>query len=141
MLPNWHFKMLYLKNDEAAMKIFGKIVMALVAALPIIGVALGIYAAAGICGEWYGSVDSKVPGKHVLFVMTFVFTTIVSVGGIFFLISLPVAMCFPRLSRGLCSKNDLFILKGFERYALKMLEYSRSEQDNIHSKDKKPEAK
>lgn len=123
------------------MKIFEKLIMALVTALPIIGIALGFYAAEGICGEWYGNVDSKVPGKHVLFVLTFVFTSIVSTGGIFFLISLPVAMYLPRLSQGLCSKNDLYILKRFEKYALKMLEYSRSEQNNIHSKSQKPEAK
>jgi len=104
--------------------------MAFIVALPILGVALGLYAAAGICTQWYGSVDSKETGKHILFLATFVFTTIVSAGGIFFLVSLPVVMRFPKLSRGLCSQKDLFILKCLEKYALRMLEYSRTEQEN-----------
>ena len=117
------------------MKIIKQIIMAFIGALPVLGIALGLYAAAGICTQWYGSVDSKETGKHILFLFTFIFTAIVSTGGIFFLISLPVAMCFPKLSHGLCSRKDLPILKCFEKYALKMLEYSRMEQTNC-MKDK-----
>lgn len=111
--------------------------MAFIGALPVLGVALGVYAATGICTQWYGCVDINETGKHILFHITLAFAAIVSSGGIFFLISLPVAMCFPKLSLGLCTKRDLPILKCLEKYAIKMLEYSKAEQEKCQNEKPK----